>query len=102
MRSVVVSEAALWAVPWYAYCVEFEQVLVELLDADVIEVRPRPGRLAEAARNHYRLRNAAARVPMARPYVWNPDDQPYDLAVVVVSDLSQLSLLAALPCFSSH
>jgi len=97
MRSVVVSEAALWAVPWYAYCVEFEQVLVELLDADVIEVRPRPGRLAEAARNHYRLRNAAARVPMARPYVWNPDEQPYDLAVVVVSDLSQLSLLAALP-----
>jgi hypothetical protein len=101
MRSVVISEAAVWAVPWYAYCVEFEQVLVELLDADVIEVRPRSGRLAKAAQSHYRLRNAASRVPAARPYSWNPQQQRYDLAVVVVSDLSQLSLLTALPGWRS-
>lgn len=97
LRAVVVSEAKLWDMPWHAYCVEFEQVLAEVLDADVVDIVESGGALADRLRHRYRVRNTIARLGGPRPYSWNVGDTEYDLAVIVASDLQQLSVLASLP-----
>lgn len=101
LDAVVVSELPLWRYPWFAYCVEFERVLADLLEADVVEVTRRDGRVAQALQHRGRLRNRLASVPPLRVYDWTATDHRYDLAVVVVSDLGQLSLLAAIPNWRS-
>lgn len=101
LDAVVVSQRNLWDVPWVAYCTEFEDVLVDILGADTATLRRVDGRVAAALEPRFRLRNLAARWPPLRTFTWDPPRHTYDLAVVVVNDLRQLGVLAAIPSWRS-
>lgn len=99
--AVVVTESPLWNVPWFAYCVEFERVLASLLAADTIEITPRPGRIPAALKDRQRARNAVKNIKQLRAFDLGTPAKKYDLAVIVVSDLNQLGVLAAIPGWRS-
>jgi hypothetical protein len=101
LDAVVVSSRRLWDLPWTAYCTELESVLAELLDADTVEIERRDGRIAAALAPRFRARNVAARWSSLRSFDWELPDRRYDLALVVVNDLRQLGVLAALPSWRS-
>lgn len=101
LDAVVVSSRRLWDLPWTAYCTELESVLAELLDADTVEIDRRDGRIAAVLAPRFRARNVAARWPPLRSFDWEVPDRRYDLALVVVNDLRQLGVLAALPSWRS-
>ena len=99
--AVVVTESPLWNVPWFAYCVEFERVIASVLDADTIEISRRPGTVPKLLADRHRARNLSKRVKSLRSFDWNAGEKHYDLAVIVVSDLNQLGVLAAIPGWRS-
>lgn len=99
--AVVVSTRRLWDLPWTAYCTEFEGVLAGVLGADTIEIEQRDGRVAAALAPRFRARNLAARWPALRAFDWQAPRRRHDLAIIVVNDLRQLGVLAALPAWRS-
>lgn len=102
LRTLVLSHRHLWDVPWTAYCTEFETVLADVLAADVVAFGRSDGWVADALAPRFRLRNLAARWPPLRSYTLDePPHVGYDLAVVVVNDLRQLGVLAAIPSWRS-
>ncbi len=99
--ALLVSPRRLWDVPWTAYCSEFETVLAELLGAETVEIERGQGRLERALAPRFRARNAAARWTPVQAFSWQRPQRRHELAVIVVNDLRQLGVLAALRSWRS-
>lgn len=94
--TLVVSQRALYPFPWYSYCVEHEDVVRALFDADLAVIEPKQGRAHRFIADHPRARRLAARAPGGAPYTLTPPRDHYDLVVFIANDVYQLSALESL------
>lgn len=96
-RVAILSQRALWNAPYLSHLVEVEDVLAEMLDADILDFTRGNGFVARSLEDRTRLRAAVNPIARFRTYDLPPPDQPYDLAIVVTNNTFQLTLLDSVP-----
>lgn len=94
---VVLSQSAMNVVPYLSAIAEIEDVLADMLGADVVPMCPRSGRWAETLRERQRLRRIAGRWSATRPLDFARPARRHDVGVVVVNNLHQLGMLDSIP-----
>ncbi len=98
VSAVLVSQRQLFNDPWFSWGAEVEEVLTDLLHADVVEIAPVPGRVAHELRKRGRLRLAASKVDRLRPYALGRPPRPaYDIAVFVAHGVRELAIIETIP-----
>jgi hypothetical protein len=97
----ILSQRSLWNAPYLSHLVEVEDVLVQMLDADLIDFTRHNGMVARSLVDRSRLRVVANPVARFRPFDLPRPDAPYDLAILVTNNTFQLTLLESVPQWRS-
>lgn len=95
--TLVVSQRTLHPYPWYSSCVEHQDVVRAVFDADLALIEPRGGRAHRLAARHPRTRRVVGRAPGLAPFTLSAPREHYDLVIFIANDLYQLAALEALP-----
>lgn len=100
-RVAILSQRALWNAPYLSHLVEVEDVLAEMLEADVLDFTRHDGFVARSLEDRSRLRSVVNPIARFRTFDLPPPDQPYDLAILVTNNTFQLTLLDSVPQWRS-
>jgi len=95
--TLVVSQRTLHPYPWYSSCVEHQDVVRAVFDADLALIEPRGGRAHRVVARHQRTRRVAGRAHGLAPFSLSAPHERYDLVIFIVNDLYQLAALESLP-----
>ena len=100
-RVAILSQRLLWNAPYLSHLVEVEDVLAEMLDADIVDFTRHDGFVARSLVDRSRLRVATNQIARFRPFDLPRPEQPYDLAILVTNNTFQLTLLESVPQWRS-